>query len=185
MIKLEDNEKEILRELGKKYLKNNDILGFCRAQDSAGAINPGRIMQFLMENGIPVFDYLEFIPDKMFLGAEIESISIPNHITRIGKSAFRNCSDLTSVNIGDSVIQIGDHAFGNCGKLTEVFLPNSVRVLGSDVFEDCSNNLIIYAEKRGPGNRLKCKQGEIPWYKEHLFRQPETTEEDAEQEEQL
>ena len=183
MIKLEDNEKEFLRDTGKQYLKNNDVAGFCRAlYNDTNNMKTGRIIQFLMENGIPVFDYLEFIPDAMFLGAEIESISIPNHITRIGKHAFRNCENLSSVDIGDSVVKIGDNAFKNCTKLTEVFLPNSVRVLGTNVFENCPNNIIIYAEKRGPGNRLKCKQGEIPWYKEHLFRRESESNEVGEEE---
>ncbi len=181
MIQLTDYEKELINSC-KSYLKNNDIKGFCNYL--AGNEQCGRIMQFLLENNVPIFDYIEQIPNYMFYNAEFDSISIPDHITKIGNRAFEDCKNLNSVKIGDSVSVIGDYAFSGCTNLKQVFLPNSVRILGSKVFLGCDNT-IIYAEKRGPGNRLKCKQGEISWYKEHLFRQSETTEEDTEQEEQL
>ena len=182
MIKLSDFEKELINA-NKSYLKNNDLKGLCN-ELSRRKENLGHIMQFLLENKVPVFDYIEAIPPYMFYKAAFKSIDIPDHITKIGNGAFEGCKNLNSVKIGDSVSTIGDYAFSGCSRLMQVFLPNSVRILGNEVFKGCDNT-IIYAEKRGPGNRLKCKQGEIPWYKEHLFRQPETTEEDTEQEEQL
>ena len=176
MIKLTDYEKELINNC-KSYLKNNDIKGMCNHLHTCDE-ELGHIMQFLLENGIQVFDYVETIPDKMFYGAELDSITIPDHITKIGKQAFYNCKKLTSVKIGEAVSTISDYAFSGCTNLRQVFLPNSVRILGKEVFKGCDNT-IIYAEKRGPGNRLKCKQGEIPWYKEHLFRQPEQETADA------
>ena len=172
MIKLTDQEKELINT-NKSYLKNNDIKGMCNALARYDHDSCGRIMQFLLDNGIPVFDYIENIPDFMFYNAEFDSISIPDHIIKIGNRAFGNCRNLKSVDIGDSVSTIGSHAFSGCTNLKQVFLPNSVRILGKEVFEGCDDT-IIYAEKRGPGNRLKCKQGEIAWYKDHLFRQEET-----------
>ena len=182
MIQLTDYEKSVINSC-KSYLKNNDIKGMCYYLNDYGEAI-GHIMQFLLENGIQVFDYVETIPDNMFYGAELDSITIPDHITKIGKQAFYDCKKLTSVKIGEGVSTIGDYAFAGCTNLKQVFLPNSVRILGKEVFRGCDNT-IIYAEKRGPGNRLKCKQGEISWYKEHLFRQPETTEEDTEYEEEI
>lgn len=171
MIQLTDREKDLINR-NKSYLKNNDIKGFCNQLANYNEDLCGRIMQFLLDNGVPVFDYIEQIPDYMFYNAEFDSISIPDHITRIGKFAFMGCKNLKSVDIGNSVSVIGDAAFAKCTNLKQVFLPNSVKILGKEVFKDCDDT-IIYAEERGPGNRLKCKQGEIPWYKEHLFRQPE------------
>lgn len=171
MIKLTDEEKQLVNQ-NKSYLKNNDLKGMCNEVSRYNSGSCGRIMQFLMENGVPVFDYVEQIPDYMFYGADFRTISIPDHITKIGNYAFADCKKLNSVDIGDSVSVIGNGAFKGCSGLIKVFLPNSVRILGNNVFQGCDNT-IIYAEKRGPGNRLKCKQGEIPWYKEHLFRQPE------------
>lgn len=167
MIKLTDDEKQTITN-GKQYLKNNDIAGFCKHTQNHML---GRIMQFLMENGVDIFNYIESIPVGMFNGAEFDTITIPDHITKIGNRAFYNCTNLTSVNIGDSVSTIGDKAFSDCPKLRQVFLPNSVRILGEKIF-DGNDDVIIYAEERTGGTRLKCKKNEIPWYKEHLFKQP-------------
>lgn len=168
-IQLTDQEKEIIRS-NSKYLKNNDLKNFYR---SVG-LGCGRITQFLMERGIQVFDYLTEIPSNMFKGAEFETISVPEHIEKIGPNAFSNCDNLKAIDIGDSVKVIGDKAFANCPKLTRVFLPDALRILGSDVFEGCSDNIVLIANKRTGISKLKCKQAEIPWYKDHLFLNEET-----------
>ena len=183
MVQLTDREKDILNA-NISYLKDNDVKGFCNSVKSYGEVC-GRLIQFIMDSGVPIFDYLEQIPDFMFNGADFRKLSVPDHITKIGKCAFKNCKKLNSIEIGDSVSVIGDEAFSGCTGLIKVFLPNSVRILGNEVFKGCDNT-IIYAEKRSPGNRLKCKQAEIPWYKEHLFRQPEQENaDDMNSEEQL
>ena len=51
--------------------------------------------------------------------------TIPNSVTSIGRSAFRECSGLTSVNIPNSVTSIKDYAFEGCSGLTSVTIPNS------------------------------------------------------------
>lgn len=180
MIKLTDDEKDFIRS-NKDILRKNDIAGFCREANRylRGEGTVGRIMQFLIENKVDVFNYLEVIPDNMFKEAEFDSITIPDHITKIGSNSFANCKNLTSVTIGDSVKTIGDNAFSGCTNLRQLYLPNSVRILGSSVFQG-DENLIIYAEKREPGTRLKCKKKDIEWFKEHLFRKEEPEDEQEE-----
>lgn len=181
MIKLTDDEKEYIKDF-KGSLQKNDLKTFCsnyRHLDDPHSI--GRIIQFLMENKVDVFNYIETIPDNMFFGAEFDSITIPDHITKIGRESFKDCKKLKTVTIGESVTTIGDGAFAGCTRLRELFLPDSVRILGSGAFEG-DNNLIIYAEKRSPGNRLRCKQGDMEWFKDHLFRREEPSPDMQEQE---
>ena len=71
-------------------------------------------------------------------GSEVTKLSIPNSVTSIGSSAFRNCSGLTSVTIGNSVTSIGYYAFQSCSGLTSVTIPNSVNSIGGSAFSDCS-----------------------------------------------
>lgn len=74
----------------------------------------------------------------------LKSITIPNSITSIGKSAFSFCSGLTSITILDGVTSIGDYAFGGCTSLTSIMIPDSVTsIVGNSVFYGCSN-LTIY-----------------------------------------
>ena len=66
------------------------------------------------------------------------SVTIPNSITSIGKSAFSNCTGLTSITIPNSVTSIGKSAFSNCTGLTSVTIPNSVTSIGSVAFSGCT-----------------------------------------------
>jgi hypothetical protein len=53
-------------------------------------------------------------------------VVIPNSVTSIGSSAFKDCSGLTQVTIPESVTSIGEYAFAGCTGLTEVAIPSSV-----------------------------------------------------------
>ena len=66
----------------------------------------------------------------------LTSIEIPNSVTSIGDYAFRDCTGLTSVTIGNSVTDIGYGAFGGCTGLTSVTIPNSVTSIGSYAFNN-------------------------------------------------
>lgn len=172
MIKLTDEEKMLVRD-GKEYLQRNDIRNFYRHLNSQvnrwyGAECLGHITQFLLENGVNVFDYIDTIYPNMFHSAEIENIVIPDGIKRIQGNAFADCVNLKNVDLGGTINTIEAKAFSNCKNLKNLFLPDSVTVLGANVFEGC-DNINIIANKRTGANRLRCKQGEIPWYKDHLF----------------
>lgn len=66
-------------------------------------------------------------------------IKCASDITRIGDTAFRNCTSLTSVTIPNSVTSIGTQAFYSCSSLTSVTIPDNVTIIGSDAFQDCSS----------------------------------------------
>ncbi|MBO7456511.1 MAG: leucine-rich repeat protein, partial [Paludibacteraceae bacterium] len=71
--------------------------------------------------------------------AALTSITIPNSVTTIGGSAFRDCSSLTSITIPSTVTTIGGSAFKNCTSLTSITIPSGVTVIGSYAFDECSN----------------------------------------------
>ena len=58
-------------------------------------------------------------------------------VTRIGKSAFDFCTDLTSVEIPGSVTYIGVRAFADCRQLTTIEIPNSVKYIAEQAFQRC------------------------------------------------
>ena len=72
-------------------------------------------------------------------GKEVTKLVIPNNVTSIANSAFRNCSSLTSISIGDSIASIGSYAFSGCSRLTEVVIPNSVTSIDLMAFSGCSS----------------------------------------------
>ena len=68
----------------------------------------------------------------------LTSVTIPNSVTSIGGSAFHGCTSLTSVTIPNSVTTIGRSAFSGCDGLTSIEIPGSVTAIGNYAFEDCT-----------------------------------------------
>ncbi len=68
---------------------------------------------------------------------ELESVTIPNSVTRIGEYAFFCCTGLKSASLGNSVKSIGAYAFSECRSLESVHLPNSVTNIGICAFSYC------------------------------------------------
>jgi len=68
-------------------------------------------------------------------------------VTRIGRSAFENCSRLESINIPDSVTSIGDSAFYNCVNLKSITIPDSVKGIEQFAFAHCTNLIDINIPK--------------------------------------
>ena len=68
---------------------------------------------------------------------QLESITIPNSVTKIGGSAFA-FSGIRSIDIPNSVTSIEDHAFYNCSWLKSLVFPNSVAFIPDNVCQSCS-----------------------------------------------
>ena len=85
-------------------------------------------------------DSVTHIPDLLCDEMEnLSSITIPNGVTTIGKTAFCTCTSLSSINIPNSVTSIGDMAFNNCSSLVSVTLGNGITSIGNNVFDNCSS----------------------------------------------
>lgn len=70
---------------------------------------------------------------------KIKNIVIEEGVTKIGKSAFIDCINVTSVKIPDSVTTIGNYAFQQNIKLSEISIPENTTHIGDAVFRNCSN----------------------------------------------
>ena len=104
---------------------------FCRWDGELKCLSP----YFIYDNKVL------FNKDKSkiiaFRDKNTTSYVIPDSVTRIGGSAFANCSSLSRLVIPNSVTSIGESAFWHCFTLSSLVIPNSVTSVGKWAFEGC------------------------------------------------
>ncbi len=102
---------------------------------------------------VPVTDYSAFCENKTLdciyyrAGKPVQLINnddveiteyiVPEGVTSIGSSAFRNCTGLNTVTIANSVTTIANRTFSGCENLGNVTIPNSVTSIGEGAFHEC------------------------------------------------
>lgn len=103
--------------------------------------------------GLPVRE----IADNAFANwLELDSLTIPTSITRIGKNAFYGCKNLKNLTFknpkygedtpsgiyngfNEGYLEIEDSAFFDCDSLTKLILGTTVKKIGYNAFYDCDN----------------------------------------------
>lgn len=79
------------------------------------------------------------VPYYMFYCQDLmESVELPDDITKIDVSAFEDCSELTIATLPSKLTWIGDNAFYNARKLELNSLPEGVTYIGLNAFRDCT-----------------------------------------------
>ena len=86
-------------------------------------------------------DGIEELNEGFFynFGKNVTSVTIPNSVTKIGGSAFKDWTNLAQVTFGESLKTIGDWAFAGCSALTRIDLPENLRNIGDGAFCTCQN----------------------------------------------
>ncbi len=115
---------------------NITSLGFCAFNGTGYYNNPSNWENGVLyidnclvdENDVPqnykINEGTRVIADYAFSGCSLKSVTIPDSVTSIGKSAFAGCDSLTSVTIPNSVTSIGKSAFLLCDSLTDIYILN-------------------------------------------------------------
>ena len=86
----------------------------------------------ILSCGSPLHKLIKSITD-------LESITIPNSVKKIGAAAFMNCSSLKSLTIPGSVTEISVSAFMGCSSLKSITIPCSVTEIGGNALWGCSS----------------------------------------------
>lgn len=93
-------------------------------------VGMGEIPNYYLE----LYDY-----NARHILSKATTIRLPNQLTSIGNSAFRNRHELTSLDIPDSITSIGNNAFYECRYLVITKLPSALVSIGSSSFYNCFN----------------------------------------------
>ncbi|MDR0495979.1 MAG: leucine-rich repeat protein [Treponema sp.] len=78
------------------------------------------------------------IGDFVFEGSNITSVTIPEGVKNIGRSAFKDCKGLTSIKLPNTITGISDGAFDGCINLTSINIPDQIMYIGISAFAGCS-----------------------------------------------
>ena len=65
-------------------------------------------------------------------------VTIPDSVTEIEISAFQKCTGLLEVKFSDNLVWIGDSAFLGCSNLQKIELPEKLEKIGVSAFSSCS-----------------------------------------------
>ena len=68
----------------------------------------------------------------------IKKVVIGDGITRVGRSTFEDCSDVTHVTLGKDLREIGQSAFRHTG-IGDLVIPDSVTTLEQEAFSGCDS----------------------------------------------
>ena len=81
------------------------------------------------------------------------SVSIPSEIddmdvSRIGISAFENCTTLSDITIWADIEIFGDYCFKGCTRLKDISISSEATYIGKSAFEDCTSleDVIIWGD---------------------------------------
>lgn len=70
---------------------------------------------------------------------EIERVILPESVRRLGDLAFCFCENLREIAIPDELEIIANSAFNGCAALTQLKLPDTVTTISANAFKNCSN----------------------------------------------
>ena len=99
-----------------------------------------------------------------FSGCEhLKSVRLPNGIKHIEGYLFNGCSELSFVKIPDGVVHISDHAFYHCKSLTTIEIPATVTKIDGTPFGDCDSLVsIVYHGTKEQWAAIEKGQATIP-----------------------
>lgn len=122
-------------------IKNGVNIGGVVGTYEGSTVSKGLIFKEYNSSGYPTIASFEGswaeIPESMCSGLFknnnyfklITSLTIPNGVNKLGKSAFNSCNGLTSVTLPNSLTYIDVFAFNDCPNITNLTIPINVRTI--------------------------------------------------------
>ena len=82
---------------------------------------------------------LSTIGEYAFTESGMSSITIPNSVTKIGKSCFINNTKLEKITIGNGCCELSEKIFSGCSALTSVVLNDGLEKISNYAFANCKS----------------------------------------------
>ena len=117
----------------------SDSFSYCPLQTISV---PAFAMEFLPKTElvkVDIYSGTKILKSSFSGCAQLTSISLCETITVIGDNAFTKCTGLTQITLPNSITTIEEAAFLGCTALTEVVLSNSLTAIGNSAFAECTD----------------------------------------------
>lgn len=155
----------------ESYMTRNDVLGDYAFNEQAKLVEVKlpktitRLGQYAFSNAsnlvsITLYEGLEQIDDYAFYNCNLQEVTIPEGVLRLGDCAFdqnfnlqkvslpntlgsiarytfRDCKKIENITLPDGLESIGEYAFNGCNALSELIIPGSIKTIGDYAFEYC------------------------------------------------
>ena len=79
------------------------------------------------------------IRDNAFIHTDIESVTIPFSVKKMGSGIFWNCKVLSSIQLDCIIEKLPNSIFANCSSLTSFDVPEYIKVIELGAFYGCTN----------------------------------------------
>lgn len=93
-----------------------------------------QLRQVQFQQGIDI-DILA--PDLFNNCQALQTIVIPDTVTKISKSVFENCTNLKTITLPANIKIINEKAFSSCQSLSTIEIPSTLEKIGDNAFIDC------------------------------------------------
>jgi hypothetical protein len=101
-----------------------------------------QITSVVIEEGITAVGDFTFYRNNTVTYGNITSVTLPDTITTIGKSAFRN-TGIEELHLPENLTTLGVLVFDNCKSLDEIYIPAGLTTSGT-ALRNCQPNTINY-----------------------------------------
>ena len=93
---------------------------------------------------------VEEILSRTFEGCNVQSISLPSTLKRIGSFAFNGVTGVKEIQIPEGVVSVGMYAFAYCNDLMVLKIPSTLESIGNFAFGACNSLCVILSGMRTP-----------------------------------
>ena len=119
--------------MGEGYIKKNGLIYSEDMHTVLGVDDTSNLFTGMIPFGARSID------DEVFSGCPYESFSVPDSVTHLGKSQFKDSKSLENVKLSSVLTKLPPYLFAGCSSLTKVTMPNVVDSFPEGLFMDCES----------------------------------------------
>ena len=112
-------------------------------------VDVSKFTEVLLKAGINPLEKLNYIPAGYLCQSDINSFTVPAHITEIHSGAFWKCENLNKVILPEGLVSIEDSAFCECHNLWQINFPSTLEFIKEDAFAETNLHHIVVPDLVG------------------------------------